>query len=100
MPKLDLTPDEAGLVERLAHERQGAPQRLLFYAVVLAPLVAFAVHGVRRDDVDAILVAFGGLFFFNLWHVVEEVRHTGRFQSIFRKLSAHQREAREAPPPP
>lgn len=97
MPKLDLTPDEAGLVERLSHERQGAPQRLLFYAVVHAPLIAFAVHGARKDDVDALLVAFGGLLLFNVWHVVEEVRHTGRFQSIFRKVSAHQREA--APPP-
>jgi len=100
MPKLDLTPDEAGLVERLSHERQGAPQRLLFYAVVHAPLVAFAVHGARKDDPDAILVAFGGLLLFNAWHLIEEVRHTGRFQAIFRKISAHQREAREHPASP
>ncbi|MBK7975392.1 MAG: hypothetical protein IPK07_19610 [Deltaproteobacteria bacterium] len=89
MPDLDLSPEELNLVERLAHERQGARQRLAFYAVVLAPLVAFAVHGVRRSDLDAVAVAFGGLLLFNLWHLAEELRQAPRFQSIFRKVSAH-----------
>lgn len=96
MPDLDLSPEELSLVERLAHERQGARQRLLFYAVVLAPLVAFAVHGVRKGDLDALLTAFGGLLLFNLWHLAEEIRHARHFQSILRKVALHHRAAEAA----
>lgn len=94
MPDLDLDPDETRFVERMAHERQGVAQRLLFYAVVLAPLVAFAVHGGREEDVDAVLVAFGGILLFNVWHLVEQLRHAKTYESLFRKLSAHQRASR------
>ena len=88
---LNLTKDERGVFEDMAHDRHSLKSRLGFYGSLLVPLVAFAVYGAIKQDFVALLVAFGGLFLFVLWRPGYEFGRVETYKAACRKVVEHER---------
>ena len=91
MGDLRLTDEERGIFEALAHDRYSRWSRFLFYASVIVPLLAFGVYGTATQDLAALIIGFGGLFFFVLWRLTQEFEHVETYKSASKKIVEHER---------
>lgn len=75
---------------------QGAWSRIGFYSAAVFPALLFAGYGVFSQNLVAMAVAFGGLFFFVIWMISQELSHIAPYISVFQKVMAHEQRAAHA----
>jgi hypothetical protein len=83
---IEFTKEEKVLIHQYAKRGDRHWEALSFYAVILLPLLAFAIFGLVRQDVIAMSIAFFGLFLSALWYIFSQGRPSNLFCSICKKL--------------
>lgn len=83
---IEFSKEEKALILQYAKRGDKRWEALSFYAVILLPLLTFAIFGLIRQDVTAMSIAFFGLFLSALWFIFSQDRPSKLFCSICRKL--------------
>ncbi len=86
---IDFSKEEQYLIQQYAKKGDRRWEALSFYAVILLPLLAFAVYGLVRQDIIAMSFAFFGLFLPVLWYIFTQAQYSKLLHSICKKLEEH-----------
>jgi hypothetical protein len=88
---IDFSKEERYLIAYFTKKGDRQWEQLSHSAVILAPLLGFAVYGIIRQDCIALAIAFFGFFLFEIWHFFSTAQYSKSLHSLCKKLEEYER---------